>query len=204
MAGERPKRVADIHPDKQRIFDYWVHFIKQLDVRLGGWEWFGTWTFREDTHPESAIKAYMRLQHQINRKGYGVKYWKDKSLGMSSIAAIEYQKRGVLHLHTLDGGTRDYRRMEAMDRWFSMAGIARVFPFRRRGGAEKYVAKYILKGRPWEKVKGGGDLFILGPFSQGKSVSWLHRESVGTLSPVYGSKPEADSVDHAPTGKEGN
>ncbi len=197
MAGEEESRF------KGKIFEYWVDFIKKLDIQIGGWEWFGTWTFREDTHPESAVKAYMRLQHQINRKGYGVKYWKDKTLGMSSILAVERQKRGVLHFHSLDGGTRDFRRMEAMDRWYSMAGIARVFPFRRRGGAEKYVAKYILKGRPWE-VKGGGDLFILGPFSQGKSVSWLHRECVGTLSPVYGSKPEAHSVDHATTGKEGN
>lgn len=188
---------------KRRVTAGWIEWIKRLDLMVGGFEWFSTWTFRKNTHPESAIKAFMRLQHIINRKGYGVKYWRDKRLGMSSIVALEYQKRGVLHLHTLDGGTRDFRRMAAIDLWFSMAGIARVYPFRRNGGAEAYVVKYILKGNPWT-IKGGGDLFILGPFTRGRDLDWLHREAGDALRPFYSdSNCGTDSEEHSNAGKGG-
>jgi len=148
---------------KEQIFKAWAKHISDVGEKMGGWEWFGTWTFRKDTHPESAIKAFTRLQHLINRWAYGVRYTQDKRKGMSSIIAIEYQKRDVIHLHTLDAGTRDFRRMRAVDLWFKMAGIARVKPFIKSKGAEGYVSKYILKGRPYE-VRGGGDIFLLGPF----------------------------------------
>ena len=93
---------------------------------------------------------------------------------MSSIVAVEYQKRDVIHLHSLDGGTRNFRRLTAMDLWYEMAGIARVYPYRHLNGkgAEGYVAKYIMKGRPWE-IRGGGDLFLCGPFTHENDGEWF-------------------------------
>lgn len=158
----------------------WVRFIKELDLRVGGFDWFSTLTFRDPTHPESAVKAFMRWTHAMNRKIYGVRYTQRPEDGISSVLALEYQRRGVIHFHALQGGTkarpgrqlaetakpafvltdrheRAFRRLTAMDAWFQMAGIARIYPYRRDGGAEKYVAKYITKA-------GGGDIFLAGPF----------------------------------------
>jgi hypothetical protein len=158
----------------------WVRFVQELDRRVGGFDWFTTLTFQDETHPESAIKAFHRWVHGMNRKIYGVRYTQRPADGISSVVAIEYQRRGVVHFHALQGGTkarsgrlltkdaqaffvvterheRAYRRLAAMDAWFEMAGIARIFQYRREGGAERYVSKYITKA-------GGGDIFLAGPF----------------------------------------
>jgi hypothetical protein len=132
--------------------------------RIGGWDWFSTWTFRNHTHPESGIKAWRKMMHYVNRQAYGVRYHQREGVGVSSIVCIENQQRGVIHFHSLDGGTNGARRLDAMDNWFKMAGIARVYPFRKDGGAEAYVAKYIVKGQPWREFSRGGDIFLSGSF----------------------------------------
>jgi len=154
----------------------WVDFIKSLDRKVH-FDWFTTLTFRVETHPESGLKARRRWEHIINRLVYGVRYTSRKQ-GISSVIAIEYQKRGVIHLHSLDGGTTvplgreiqphheknfyvradgrmEFKRMKAIEQWFDLAGIARIYPFRREGGAEAYVSKYVSKG---------GDIFLCGHF----------------------------------------
>ena len=165
---------------KENLFYEWCQFLTWIGEKMGGWDWFSTWTFRQDTHPESAMKAFRLAQHQMNRKIYGVRYT-DRDAGISSLVAIEFQKRGVIHLHSLDAGTRNYPRCvskgnkeSAMDIWFRMAGIARVRAYHNNKikgverGAIGYVAKYLLKGRKFE-WKGAGELHLVGPFSQLRS-----------------------------------
>jgi len=172
MAGERGKQYKHF----ESIQHNWVQFIRSLDAKAG-FDWYSTWTFRDDTHPESAVKALRRLHHIINRRVYGVRYWKRNAAlgrdvyGISSVVCIERQQRGVLHFHSLDAGTRGFRRLDAMDIWYKMAGIARVYPFERNGGAEKYVAKYIMKGKPWES-RGGGELYLFGSFNSDRCPTW--------------------------------
>jgi hypothetical protein len=156
----------------------WVDYIKELGDRIGGWEWFSTYTFRYQTHPESAHKAWMKLMHRANRRAYGVRYTNRPGDGISSIVAMEYQKRGVLHFHTLDGATKGIKRMQVVDEWFSMAGIARVYPFRKHGGAEAYVSKYIMKADPWREHNRGGDIFLAGPF--GSNTGRLEQSTIVT------------------------
>jgi len=150
------QRVVDAE-DRELRYTKWVSFIKDLDQRVG-FDWWVTLTFRGPVHPESALKCLGRWEHKINRKVYGVRYGR-RGEGISSIVAIEYQKRGVLHFHALTAGTklparrgivsapptapwihlrkdgvREFRRMTAMDSWNDLAGIARIYPFRRGGG----------------------------------------------------------------------
>ena len=174
----------------RRSRDEWVDFIKTLGDKCGGWDWFGTWTFRNDWHPLPALKRYKRMQHYINLSLHGPQY-KSKKLGVSSILAIEYQQRDVIHFHTLDGGTNNFKRYgerSVMQFWERWAGFARVYPYRTEGGAEEYVSKIL---EPWNihkkkvdreaKVSGyilkeksknpsdDGPIFLLGPFTKEKS-----------------------------------
>ncbi|MBA7690064.1 hypothetical protein ES703_98587 [subsurface metagenome] len=65
---------------------------------------------------------------------------------------MEYQKRGVIHFHSLFSGIpEDWEdeefRFKAMKDWESTAdncGYARVFPYKE--GACRYISKYISKG----------------------------------------------------------
>jgi len=172
---ERWRERYNQNEDRERRFMHWVSFIKELDRRIG-FEWWVTLTFRGPVHTEAALKCLGRWEHKINRKVYGVRYTR-RGEGISSIVAIEYQKRGVLHFHALTGGTklpprrgpleadhlhvrddgvREFRRLTAMDWWEDMAGIARIYPYRRAGGAEEYVSKYVVKD---------GHIFPSGPFN---------------------------------------
>lgn len=156
----------------------WVEFIKGIHERVN-FQWFSTLTFQYPVHPESAVKAYEKWQHLLNRKIYGVRYYR-RGEGLSSLVAVEYQKRGVLHFHALNAGVNvpgrrqagaildenaftinpgvsvEMRRFYAMDLWATMAGYARIYPFREAGGAESYVSKYVVKG---------GDIFPMGHFT---------------------------------------
>lgn len=62
---------------------------------------------------------------------------------------MEYQRRGVLHYHTLQGGgVSKLRRKSWERRWLDEfgGGFASIFPYDRNQGAVKYVSKYAVKG----------------------------------------------------------
>ena len=156
--------------EKRKIQAAWIEYIEGLGEQIGGWEWFGNWTFRKDRSPENALKLFARLQHQINLVSYGINYQNKPYLGMSSVIAIEYQNRDVIHFHTLDGHTQNFKRLTAMDYWAKFAGFARVYPFRKKGGAEAYVTKYILKDKS-KRPALGGPIVLQGPFHPADSFN---------------------------------
>lgn len=201
LSGYTPSQVERIRVlvrdrrERDRVHVEWVRFIKELDQR-SRFDWYTTLTFRDGTHPEAAMKAYRRWEHCINRHVYGVRYTGRPGDGISSVVAIEYQRRGVLHFHALQAGLtvtravgdrearswsvvgadgrRGFRRLTAMDWWWDMGrrdpdglqhgpGIARIYPFRPRCGAETYVSKYVAKG---------GDIFLVGPFCSSNPPLW--------------------------------
>lgn len=109
-------------------------------------------------------------------------------MGISSVVCIERQIRGVIHFHSLDAGTRNFRRLTAMDIWEELAGHARIRPYRTRKGSEKYITKYILKGAPWNEEL-GSNMFLMGPFRRDKDMSWPSypgqvQMGEGTFSPI--------------------
>ena len=135
----------------ERVRDGWIELLSRLE-----WEWFATLTFREHTHPESAEKRFRMWVSELNRQAYGVR-WAKRRVMATWVRALEYQLRGVLHFHALLRGVGEVRRLAAMDRWFALAGIARVVPVRQQEAVRAYCSKYVVKGGELE-VGGAWDV----------------------------------------------
>ena len=126
----------------------WVEFLRPYM-----WEWFCTFTFREDVHPEGADKAFRRLMVKLNRKLFGAGWWR-KGESVQYVRALEYQKRGVIHFHALFSNVGNADRFRVMEDWEELAGFARIYPPRNADAVMRYCAKYVVKGGELEA--GGG------------------------------------------------
>ena len=131
---------AVVSSQAERVRDAWIELLSRWE-----WEWFATLTFREHTHPESAEKRFRMWVSELNRQVYGVR-WSKRKASATWVRASEYQQRGVLHFHALLRGVGEARRLAAMDRWFVVAGIARVLPVRQQQAVRAYCSKYVVKG----------------------------------------------------------
>lgn len=122
----------------------WTNYLSQWP-----WDWFCTLTFRESVHPERAAKVFRMWTCEINRDIYG-RRWREKNLGIYWVKALEYQRRGVIHFHTLMSGrganlNQQAKRFKYMQRWDQLAGFAKIEP-PRDGAVVNYVSKYVAKG----------------------------------------------------------
>ena len=116
-----------------------------------GWQWYITLTFLEDVHPEQADKCFRRWVRKQNERIYGKRY-RQRHKGITWVRGMEYQRRGVIHFHSLfsdipeDWEDEEFR-FKAMRDWENTAdkcGYSRVFPYKE--GACRYISKYISKG----------------------------------------------------------
>jgi len=141
----------------------WASFLNKIEWR---WCWYGHFTFRDvsglpgglkhHVHPETAVKVWDKWIHGLNRESYGVKYWKDKSKGVVWARGSEFQIRGAIHFHALIGLIPDrVRRMDYLDEWFTMAGIARIYEYEPGKGAEFYMSKSSYAWKHGEIDLGG-------------------------------------------------
>jgi hypothetical protein len=117
------------------------------------WEWFGTLTFRHDVHPEMADRRLRLFISKLNRRRYGPRWWKHGQ-GIWWVRALEYQQRGVVHLHVLLAGIEGVPRQTAIRCWRELAGFAKIEPIRNAAAVTRYVSKYVPRG---------GDLEFGGP-----------------------------------------
>lgn len=75
------------------------------------WQRFNTFTFHSPVHPEQADKAFRLFISRCNVELFGQNYNKYKNLTcIQWVRALEWQKRGVLHYHTLETGMFNMRR----------------------------------------------------------------------------------------------
>lgn len=66
--------------------------------------------------------------------------------GVWFVNAMEWQKREVLHFHSLiGGGISHLDRFSWMELWNRDNGFARIYPYAPTG-APGYVSKYVVKG----------------------------------------------------------
>jgi len=108
-------------------------------------EWYLTLTFREVTHPEQADRRYLRFARNINEALFG-KRFREKGQGVYHVRALEWQRRDVIHFHSLmGGGVWKLRRLSFMDLWDEENGFARIEAYDPMRGARGYLSKYVLK-----------------------------------------------------------
>jgi len=129
---------------KVRCRDEWGLFLARWD-----WEWFPTYTFTQDTHPERALKLFRVWKNKLNKQIYGPRWHKREPFGIYWVISIENHKSGQIHLHGLIAGVGDARRLSWMDNWFELdklAGFSRIYQIENKLKATTYVSKYVTKG----------------------------------------------------------
>lgn len=190
----------------------WVELLDRYH-----WDLFGSLTFREDTHPESAYKRFRLFLSMLNRKLYGPRWFKHNK-GISYCLALEKQRRGVVHFHCLLADPelvpmlkagwfqQDNGRWsnELNEMWNELAGFARVQPVEQREAVTRYCSKYVVKGG---EIELGGPLMQrrleqAGPVGIGQpshGVS-LHRAGYSGLGKLSASVP---GLPAGATGSEG-
>jgi hypothetical protein len=144
--------------------DAWVKLLGEFH-----WDLFGTLTFRNDTHPEAALKLFRLFVSQLNRKLYGPR-WSKHGKGIGWCVALERQLRGVLHLHCLLAEPELTRLLKSSwfkenghwanalnESWNALAGFARIEPIKHAELVAGYVSKYVIKG---------GEIDLGGPLMQ--------------------------------------
>jgi len=142
----KPSLPSSIHNSQQisnkAIRDAWCQFIGRWE-----WSWFVTLTFKSDIHPERADKLFRVFVSKLNRKIYGRRWYKQGHGGFPWVNALEYQRRGVIHFHSLFGG--DIERLYTIDAdclWRELAGFAKIQKIRNAGAVQNYISKYVMKG----------------------------------------------------------
>lgn len=132
----------------------WVQLLKRYRF-----EWFVTFTFRDEVHPENADKAFRVWIRLLNEFLHGRRASASTAKQVFWVRALEWQKRGVIHFHALIGDTQPIADRIAFgtdkadkscllfwcERWFSMAGICRIEAIKSDDAVYEYVSKYIAK-----------------------------------------------------------
>jgi len=127
----------------------WASFLSNYS-----WQIFATFTFKDETHPEAADKAFRHWAKLVDHSNG----WRHRSKStyarrMIWARGLEWQKRGVIHFHSLIGNL-PYERTSQVQRtlmgkqWFDMknTGFAKVDLYDGRTSAAEYITKYCAKG----------------------------------------------------------
>lgn len=139
-------RLESYIPKRDRLHHSWADFLATQD-----WQWFITFTFKEEIHPESADKLFRVWINKLNRDIYGQRWRKKPSGGVKWVRALEWQKRGVLHYHALVSNVGFASREKWANEWMVLgesgkAGFIKIDQYdESRGGAEAYLSKYVAK-----------------------------------------------------------
>jgi hypothetical protein len=159
----------------RQLAEGWGRFLSQFS-----WDWFVTLTFRDPVKSFTAHRLFGAFVREIERAaGIPIFWFRADEIGSLG---------GRFHLHALIGNVAHLRRMNWVDRWHDLAGIARILPFNAKRGAAYYCAKYITKQNgDWELSDD------LGAFANYQPVLPLQGGSKARPSIVQGNLRETPS-----------
>ncbi len=134
----------------------WVELASKFEP----YDLFVGLSFKESIHPEEATKRYNRFIRKINERLFGRNYRK-QGKGVVWVRALEWQRRGVIHFHSLIGnGAWKLLRIGVTELWENDTkykrsrngenGKAWTVKYDSELGAKGYLAKYITKARQGE------------------------------------------------------
>lgn len=137
------------------------------------WDLFATYTMPFGSTLGQLVRCHKRWSSEMARENDGE---------LRQVFAIEWQRNGTPHGHALvygiaPGNESSTEGWHAAKLWERVGGgIARIWPYRGKGGAASYCAKYVTKRGdlsllgPWPSVPSPGQL-SLGP----RGWAWGHR-----------------------------
>lgn len=129
-----------------RIVEGWERFIDRYQ-----WDWFATFTFREEIHPEAADKRFRVWMKSLQQAVAGNNYRLNPRDQVRWVRGLEWQKRGALHFHALMYHRMDLnliqRRKAWEAEWLGLTdSFASIYPCDSSGAVRSYIAKYCGKG----------------------------------------------------------
>lgn len=133
--------------EQQQLHRQWAEWLS-----TEYWQWFVTFTFKDEIHPEAASKLFRLWIHKLNVGIYGRRWMNREPYGVKWVRALEWQKRGVLHYHALIANVGMEERSKWANVWAelgksSKAGFIKIDQYdESKGGAESYLSKYVTKG----------------------------------------------------------
>lgn len=108
-----------------------------------------TGMYVQNVQEEHSVRMYRRWARKLNEEVFGMRY-RNRGEGLLHVYAIEYQKRGVAHIHSLIKDIPEScSRIQMEKTWERLHpnnGYANIFPYDPERGASGYIAKYVLKG----------------------------------------------------------
>lgn len=114
-------------------------------ITMRNWIVFLTLTFENETAYDVALKKFYWLVKELNKNAFGNNYTSIvRHSYFSYVLGIEYQSRGVIHLHALIDKPVYFQLVH--DFWESLAGYAWADEIENFYSAVNYVTKYISKG----------------------------------------------------------
>jgi len=118
----------------------WKGFLSGFE-----YEWFTTFTFRKEVHPESADKSFRKFIHTLNIALHGNRYRKYKKEQVHYVRALEWQKREVVHYHALLVNVTYQDREYWKNEWYKLSGFAKIDTVDSYNVID-YLCKYVSKG----------------------------------------------------------
>lgn len=108
-----------------------------------------TGTYVQNVQEEHSVRMYRRWARKLNEEIFGTRF-RNRGEGLFHVYAIEYQKRGVAHIHSLIKDIPEscsrIQMEKAWERLHPNNGYANIFPYDPERGASGYIAKYVMKG----------------------------------------------------------
>lgn len=116
------------------------------------WDWWATFTFAVWLHPDQAAQRYTEWARQLQAETETV---------MRHARALEYQRRGVPHFHSLIWGVKRRTKRKAWEeKWEEIGGgWCAIYPYDRDKPASFYLGKYAVKGGEIDHLSVGESLW---------------------------------------------
>lgn len=112
-------------------------------------DWVSDISYNKDAQERFARQQYLIWIRKVNESIYGRRF-RERGLGVDNVYGMEFQKRGVIHLHALLKGIPKEVSMEhwAKTWWHEHEnnGYATIEAYNPQLGAVGYLGKYIVKG----------------------------------------------------------
>jgi hypothetical protein len=129
-----------------RVVEGWEALLGRYE-----WDWFATFTFESEKHPEAADKVFRVWMSKLQRSVAGNSWKKKPADTVRWARGLEWQRRGVLHFHALLyhrlGLNQLQQRFAWMAEWQALTGsFAKILPCDSSGAVRGYIAKYCGKG----------------------------------------------------------
>lgn len=112
-------------------------------------DWISNISYNKTAQEKFARQQYLIWMRRLNESIYGRRF-REHGLGVDNTYGMEFQRRGVIHLHALLRGIPDAVSMiEWAVKWWHQhpnSGYSTIEAYDPKRGAAWYLAKYIAKG----------------------------------------------------------